>query len=127
VRIVAALGGNARLCRGEPLDLPTERANARVAARALAELARGHELIVTHGNGHRSVCSPSTPDEPRALSLPAGSMAPKSEAAARFVAATAGQAAIWRLEDAPALLASRAGTTVRTSRPARGWQGARAA
>ena len=31
--------------------MPTQRANARVAARALAELARDHELIVTHGNG----------------------------------------------------------------------------
>jgi carbamate kinase len=51
MRIVAALGGNALLRRGEPLDLPTQRANARVAARALAELARAHELVVTHGNG----------------------------------------------------------------------------
>jgi carbamate kinase len=51
MRIVAALGGNALLRRGEPLDLPTQRANARVAARALAALACDHELIVTHGNG----------------------------------------------------------------------------
>jgi carbamate kinase len=51
MRIVAALGGNALLRRGEPLDLPTQRANARVAARALAAIARDHELIVTHGNG----------------------------------------------------------------------------
>jgi carbamate kinase len=51
MRIVAALGGNALLRRGEPLDLPTQRANAHIAARALAELARDHELIVTHGNG----------------------------------------------------------------------------
>jgi hypothetical protein len=46
-----------------------------------------------------------------------GSMAPTAEAAARFVAATAAQAAIGRLEDAPALLAGRAGTTVRMSLP----------
>jgi carbamate kinase len=51
MRVVAALGGNALLRRGEPLDLPTQRANARVAAGALAELARDHELVVTHGNG----------------------------------------------------------------------------
>jgi carbamate kinase len=51
MRIVAALGGNALLRRGEPLDLPTQRANARVAALAVAELARDHELVVTHGNG----------------------------------------------------------------------------
>ena len=302
MRIIAALGGNALLRRGEPLDMPTQRANARVAARALAELARDHELIVTHGNGpqvgllalqaaaseaatpldvlgaesdgmigyvlaqelgnampgrevvtvltqvvvepsdpafgspskpigaayasreaahaasdanhwviapdgrfwRRVVASPepraivelepirrlaasgvvvicaggggvpvvrtldgslagvdavvdkdltaallatnlradalllltdvdaihldhglaterpiatATPDELRALALPAGSMAPKAEAAARFVAATAAQAAIGRLEDAPALLAGRAGTTVRMSLP----------
>jgi carbamate kinase len=47
------------------------------------------------------------------LSLPAGSMAPKAEAAARFVAATGAQAAIGRLEDASALLAGRAGTVIR--------------
>ncbi|MGZ4270116.1 MAG: carbamate kinase [Solirubrobacteraceae bacterium] len=51
MRVVAALGGNALLRRGEPLDLATQRANARVAARALAELARDHDLVVTHGNG----------------------------------------------------------------------------
>jgi carbamate kinase len=303
MRIVAALGGNALLRRGEPLDMPTQRANAHVAARALAELARDHELIVTHGNGpqvgllalqaaaseavtpldvlgaesdgmigyvlaqelgnampgrevvtvltqvvvepsdpafdrpskpigaayasreaaetasngkhwaiapdgrfwRRVVASPeplaivelepirrlatggvivicaggggvpvvrtpdgslagvdavvdkdltaallatklradalllltdvdavhvdhgmaterpvgtTTPDELRALTLPAGSMAPKAEAAARFVAATGAQAAIGRLEDAPALLAGSAGTTVRMSLPA---------
>jgi carbamate kinase len=51
MRIVAALGGNALRRRGEPLDLPTQRRNARIAAQALARLARCHELIVTHGNG----------------------------------------------------------------------------
>lgn len=51
MKVVAALGGNALLRRGEPLDMPTQRANAHAAARALAELASDHELIVTHGNG----------------------------------------------------------------------------
>ncbi len=51
MRVVAALGGNALLRRGEPLDLPTQRANARRAAEALAALAREHQLVVTHGNG----------------------------------------------------------------------------
>ena len=60
----------------------------------------------------------ATPDELRALALPSGSMAPKAEAAARFVAATGARAAIGRLEDAPALLAGPAGTTVRMSPPA---------
>ena len=51
MRIVAALGGNALLRRGEPADAGTQRANVHDATAALAELARDHELIVTHGNG----------------------------------------------------------------------------
>jgi carbamate kinase len=51
VRIVIALGGNALLKRGEPLDVATQRRNARSAAKAIAALAPGNELIVTHGNG----------------------------------------------------------------------------
>lgn len=50
-RVVVALGGNALLRRGEPLDAAIQRANVKVAAEALAELAREHEIIVTHGNG----------------------------------------------------------------------------
>jgi len=51
-RVVVALGGNALLRRGEPLDAEHQRANVRIAARAIAELARsGNEVIVTHGNG----------------------------------------------------------------------------
>jgi carbamate kinase len=51
MRIVAALGGNALLRRGEPADAGTQRANVRTAVEALAGLAREHELVVTHGNG----------------------------------------------------------------------------
>jgi carbamate kinase len=51
VRIVVALGGNALLKRGEPMTLAVQRGNARVAARAIATVAPGNELIVTHGNG----------------------------------------------------------------------------
>jgi carbamate kinase len=51
MRIVVALGGNALLKRGEPLDLVTQRHNARSAAKAIAAIAPGNELIVTHGNG----------------------------------------------------------------------------
>ena len=50
--VVAAIGGNALLRRGEPLTAETQRANVKVAAGALAEIVRaGHQLIVTHGNG----------------------------------------------------------------------------
>jgi carbamate kinase len=51
VRIVAALGGNALLRRGEPLTAESQRRNLARAVRALAPLGREHELVVTHGNG----------------------------------------------------------------------------
>ncbi|MCB1985490.1 MAG: carbamate kinase [Nitrosomonas sp.] len=51
VRIVAALGGNALLRRGEPLTADNQRRNIRIAADALAPLALEHELVITHGNG----------------------------------------------------------------------------
>ena len=51
MRVVAALGGNALLRRGEPAEAATQRRNVEVAAGALAPLARDHELVVTHGNG----------------------------------------------------------------------------
>lgn len=51
MRIVVALGGNALLRRGEPLTADNQRKNVRVAAQALAPIARGHQLVITHGNG----------------------------------------------------------------------------
>jgi carbamate kinase len=51
MRVVAALGGNALLRRGEPADAETQRVNVRAAVQALAEIARKHDLVVTHGNG----------------------------------------------------------------------------
>ncbi|SEW15137.1 carbamate kinase [Aliiroseovarius sediminilitoris] len=50
--VVAALGGNALLQRGEPLTADNQRANVRAASAALADVVRaGHRLVVTHGNG----------------------------------------------------------------------------
>jgi len=51
MRLVIALGGNALLRRGEPLTAETQRLNVQRAAEALAPLAAGHELVITHGNG----------------------------------------------------------------------------
>ncbi|WP_110183496.1 carbamate kinase [Nocardioides solisilvae] len=51
MRLVVALGGNALLRRGELPDAAVQQRNVRAAVRALAPLAREHELVVTHGNG----------------------------------------------------------------------------
>ena len=50
-RLVVALGGNALLRRGEPAEAETQRRNVAAAAAALARLAEGNELVITHGNG----------------------------------------------------------------------------
>jgi carbamate kinase len=51
-RLVIALGGNALLQRGEEDAADVMRANARFAAEQIAEIAsRGHEVVLTHGNG----------------------------------------------------------------------------
>lgn len=49
--VVAALGGNALLRPGDPLDTEHQRSAVARAARALAGIARHHDLVVTHGNG----------------------------------------------------------------------------
>jgi carbamate kinase len=51
MRIVIALGGNALLQRGEPLTAEVQRRNVQLAAQALAPLAAGNELVISHGNG----------------------------------------------------------------------------
>ncbi len=51
MRIVVALGGNALLKRGEPMTHDVQRANIRIAAQALAPIARENQLVLAHGNG----------------------------------------------------------------------------
>ena len=49
--IVAALGGNALLRRHESLDAEIAQRNVKMAAAALGDVAREHQLVITHGNG----------------------------------------------------------------------------
>jgi carbamate kinase len=51
MRIVVALGGNALLKRGEPMNAEVQRANVRLAAQALAPVAKRNQLVISHGNG----------------------------------------------------------------------------
>ena len=51
MRIVAALGGNALLERGEPPEAGIQEAHIVTAVGALAPLAADHDLVITHGNG----------------------------------------------------------------------------
>ncbi|MDX1384283.1 MAG: carbamate kinase [Thermoanaerobaculia bacterium] len=51
MRIVVALGGNALLQRDEPPTAANQRQNVRIAARALAPLSEGNQLLISHGNG----------------------------------------------------------------------------
>ncbi|HVV74568.1 MAG TPA: carbamate kinase [Mycobacteriales bacterium] len=51
MRVVVALGGNALLKRGESPDARTQEDNVRRAVTSIAELARHHDVVLTHGNG----------------------------------------------------------------------------
>jgi carbamate kinase len=51
MRVVAALGGNALLRRGQPMTAENQHENVKRACAALAPIALEHELVVTHGNG----------------------------------------------------------------------------
>ena len=51
MRVVVALGGNALLKRGEPMTADVQRRNIRIAAEAMAPVAREHQLVISHGNG----------------------------------------------------------------------------
>ena len=51
MRIVVALGGNALLRRDEAPESAVQRRNIDRAVASIAELAREHELVLTHGNG----------------------------------------------------------------------------
>ncbi|WP_147822588.1 carbamate kinase [Salidesulfovibrio onnuriiensis] len=50
-RVVVALGGNALIKRGDEMNTEVQRKNVALVADALSEIAREHELVITHGNG----------------------------------------------------------------------------
>lgn len=49
--VVVALGGNALLRRGEPLEASVQRQNIMVAAQTIAEIAKEYNVVLVHGNG----------------------------------------------------------------------------
>ncbi len=51
MKVVAALGGNALLERGERPDSDIQESHIARAAAALSPLLREHDLVITHGNG----------------------------------------------------------------------------
>ncbi|HTP21841.1 MAG TPA: carbamate kinase [Solirubrobacteraceae bacterium] len=70
MRIVAALGGNALLERGEPPDSRIQLHHVRAAVEALAPLADGNDLVITHGNGPQVGLLALESAEDRSLSVP---------------------------------------------------------
>ena len=51
MRVAIALGGNALLRRGQPLEAAIQRKNMEAAARSIAQVAKEHDVVLTHGNG----------------------------------------------------------------------------
>jgi len=49
--VVVALGGNALLRRGEPLEAETQRQNIATAAKTIAAIADEYNVVLVHGNG----------------------------------------------------------------------------
>ncbi len=49
--VVVALGGNALLRRGEPLEADIQRQNIATAAKTIAEIAKEYNVVLVHGNG----------------------------------------------------------------------------
>lgn len=96
-------------------DLTASVLAQALGADALMILTDVDGVFVDYGTPEARQIPRATPDELRALGLPAGSMGPKVEAVSRFVENTGGTAAIGRLEDAIDVINGKAGTTIATS------------
>ncbi|MEZ8603919.1 carbamate kinase [Vibrio splendidus] len=49
--VVVALGGNALLRRGEPLEADVQRRNIEIAVKTISEIAKVYNVVLVHGNG----------------------------------------------------------------------------
>lgn len=49
--VVVALGGNALLHRGDPLEADIQRRNIITAAKTIADIAQRYNVVLVHGNG----------------------------------------------------------------------------
>ncbi|WP_260261256.1 carbamate kinase [Vibrio intestinalis] len=49
--VVVALGGNALLRRGEPLEADVQRHNIEIAVNTIAKIAQEYNVVLVHGNG----------------------------------------------------------------------------
>jgi len=49
--VVVALGGNALLRRGEPLEAEVQRQNIEIAVKTISQIAQEYNVVLVHGNG----------------------------------------------------------------------------
>ena len=105
-------------------DLAAALLAERLGADALLMLTDVDAVQVGWGTPSAAALRRACPADLRRMTFAAGSMAPKVEAACRFVERTGGRAGIGRLDKAAAILAGRAGTMVSleaaAARPERG-------
>jgi len=93
-------------------DLASALLAVKLGARFLLLLTAVDAVERGWGTPQAAKIGHTTPQELRSMHFEQGSMAPKVEAACRFVEATSGTAAIGALDDAPALVLGAAGTWV---------------
>jgi carbamate kinase len=93
-------------------DLAGELLARSLEADYLLMLTDVNAVIADWGTPEAKPIGHTTPEELRQIAFASGSMGPKVEAACRFVEATGGIAGIGALEDAVAILAGTAGTTI---------------
>ncbi len=99
-------------------DLASELLAREVAADLLVMATDVDGVYTDWGTESQTRLGTVTAHELRGMSLPAGSMGPKVDAAARFAETTGRRAAVGALEDIAAIVEGRAGTQVVGASPA---------